>query len=101
MVEFTADYDRSESDSLHSAIDTGMPDNNMDGSEPPAWMQAFMQTQRQLLEQNHRETEQRIAALAAQIQNLRTSMYIALSWNKRNLLGFMAVLIPFSVQLLQ
>ena len=97
MVEFTADYDRSESESLHSAIDT----DNMDGSEPPAWMQAFMQTQQQLLEQNHRETEQRIDALAAQIQNLRTSMYLALSWNKRNLLGFMAVLIPFSVQLLQ
>lgn len=74
MVEFTADYDRSESDSLHSAIDIDDPtDNNMDGSEPPAWMQAFMQTQQQLLEQNRRETEQRIDALAAQIQNLRTS----------------------------
>lgn len=77
MVEFAVDYDRSdsESDSLHSAIDIDneRESNMVDSSEPPAWMQAFMQTQQQLLEQNRRETEQRIDALAAQIQNLRTS----------------------------
>lgn len=75
MVEYTAEYrsDSEDSRSLHSAMDF----NN----EPPAWMQAYMQTQQKLVQdlveaqaRERQDTARQIADLTMQLNSLRTDV---------------------------